>query len=119
MDDLYKESISKISYYCQSAYTSINLFNDLIKSRKYSLLDNVLIKIIDDISNCIKFYLKTDMSVESVDRMNCKLQLILDGYENKDYFYMNDVLQYEVIKEIEYVFHEIQVVIENKLNHTL
>ena len=116
MENSYTQSISKISYYCQSTYTSINLFNDLVQNRNYLLLDNLLNTIIDYLSNCIKFYLQTDMNVEIVYNINYKLQLILKGYENKDYFYIKDVFEYEIIQDIEYIFQEIQFIIENRYN---
>ncbi len=40
-----KNSVLKTSYYCQSIYTSINLFNDFVEKRKYLMLDNLLIKL--------------------------------------------------------------------------
>lgn len=110
-----KNSVLKTSYYCQSIYTSINLFNDFVEKRKYLMLDNLLIKIIDDISQCIKFYSTINENLCIIDTINSKLQLIVDGYENKDYFYIRDVLEYEIIINIEDIFKEIKFNIENEV----
>lgn len=110
-----RNSILKTSYYCQSIYTSINLFNDFVEKRKYLMLDDLLIKVIDDISQCIKFYSKVNENLSIINTINSKLQLILEGYENKDYFYIRDIFEYEIIKNIEEIFKEIKFNIENKI----
>ena len=110
-----KNSVLKTSYYCQSIYTSINLFNDFVEKRKYLMLDNLLIKIIDDISQCIRFYSTINENLCIIDTINSKLKLIVDGYENRDYFYIRDVFEYEIIRNIEDIFKEIKFNIENEV----
>lgn len=109
-----KNSVLKTSYYCQSIYTAINLFNDFVEKRKYLMLDDLLMKIIDDITQCISYYSRISINLDIVDSINLKLELIVDGYKNKDYFYIKDIFEYEIIKYIEIIFEEIKLNIQNK-----
>lgn len=102
------ESIKKASYYCQSCYTSMELFNDLVENRKLELLNPLLAKIIEDISNLIRFYSNINSQDLLISDMNSKLEIFLDGYENLDYYYIKDIFSYEMIPVVENIFNEIK-----------
>lgn len=107
------ESIKKCSYYCQSCYTSMHLFNELVQGRKLDVLDSLLMKIIEDITKLIKFYSELSLSPSSINNINSKLELMLEGYENSDYFYIKDVFEYEILPIVENIFNEIKKIIFN------
>lgn len=119
MDNLIiKNNILKTSYYCQSIYTSIHLFNDLVKGRKYELLNELILKIIEDISNCLNFYSQVNKDVLIINNVNNMLEKIFDGYKNLDYFYVRDILIYEVIDIIENIFENLRnVITEQKIEN--
>jgi len=107
------EAIKKTSYYCQSCYTSMHLFSDLVENRKLDLLDNLLIKIIEDVTNLMNFYSKLDLSLTVINTINNNLELVVEGYSNLDYFYIRDVFEYEILPIVEDIFNEIKTQISN------
>ena len=109
-----EQAISKTSYYCQSIYTTINLFNDLVENRNYKLLNDLLIKIIEDTSQCINYYSQIKYNIMIIDNINHKLELLMDGYKNSDYFYIKDIFSYELIPIINEIFDELKKSIMNK-----
>lgn len=109
-----KEYIVKTSYYCQSVYTSINLYMQLVEIRKYDILSNLLMKIIEDTSQCINFYAKLNFEISLVGSVNNSLKLLIDAYSNLDYFYIKDILEYELLKNIENIFENLKFLINNK-----
>lgn len=109
-----KEYVVKTSYYCQSVYTSIDLYIQLIDIRKYDILNNLFIKIIEDTTQCVNFYSKLDFQVLLLDNINNSLKLLVDAYSNLDYFYIKDILEYELLKNIEIIFKNLKFLIENK-----
>lgn len=111
-----KDIIKKLSYYCQSCYTSMHLFNDLVENRKLEVLNDLLMKIIEDITNLMKFYSELNLSVSVISNINNKLELVMDGYTNSDYFYIKDIFEYEVIPIIEEIFNEAKKIIFDENN---
>lgn len=111
-----KEVIKKVSYYCQSCYTSMHLFEDLVKNRKLEVINELIMKIVEDITNLMKFYLELNLSSYVISSMNNKLELVIDGYANLDYFYLKDVFEYEILPIVENVFDEIKSIISNENN---
>lgn len=106
--------ILKTSYYCQSLYTSINVFIEITEMRKYDILSNLLMKIIEDTSQCINFYSKLNFQVSLIDNINNSLKLLIDAYSNLDYFYIKDILEYELLNNIENIFENLKFFINNK-----
>lgn len=111
-----KDIIKKLSYYCQSCYTSMHLFNDLVQNRKLEVLDTLLIKIIEDITNLMKFYSELNLSVPVINNINNKLELVMEGYTNSDYYYIKDIFEYEILPVIEGIFSEVKKIIFNEDN---
>ena len=104
-----KQKIVKTSYYCQSVYTSIDLFIEFTDMRKYDVLNELLMKIIEDISECIKYYSNLNLDMSLIYEINNNLNFLLEGYSNKDYFYIRDILEYEIQKNIEAAFKNLEV----------
>lgn len=111
-----KDIIKKLSYYCQSCYTSMHLFNDLVENRKLEVLNDLLMKIIEDITNLMKFYSELNLSVSVISNINNKLELVMDGYTNSDYFYIKDIFEYEILPIIEDIFNEVKKIVFNENN---
>lgn len=110
------DAIEKLSYYCQSCYTSMELYKELVEGRKLEPASILLIKIVNDLESLIEFYQKVNSSAEKIDCINSKLEIFMDGYENLDYFYIKDIFQYEMIPLIEDIFNEIKKIILDKGN---
>lgn len=109
--------ISRVSYYCQSIYTTANLYIELTELRKYSLLNELIIKIVEDTSSCITNYSKINGDVGIVEKINEDLNLVVCAYSNSDYFYIKDILEYELLKKVENIFDWIKILIEEKNNY--
>lgn len=107
------EVIKKLSYYCQSCHTSMSLFNDLVINRKLDVIDALLVKIIEDLSNLMKFYSALNLSASTINDMNGKLQLFMEAYENSDYYYIRDIFKYEMIPLVESIFVEVKNIVYN------
>lgn len=107
------EIIKKSSYYCQSCYTSMHAFNELVQNRKLEVLDSLLMKIMEDITNLMKFYTELNLSVSTISNLNSKLELFMDGYTNSDYYYIKDIFDYEILPVVEDIFNEIKKIIAN------
>lgn len=111
-----KDIIKKLSYYCQSCYTSMHLFNELIQGRKLEVVNDLIIKIVEDINNLMRFYSELNLSTDVINNMNSKLELVIEGYANLDYYYMKDIFEYEILPIVEEVFNEIKKIISNQNN---
>lgn len=103
IDEKKIEIYKKISYFAQSSFSSIQVYKNLILSRKLDLSNELLFKIIEDIAEMIKYYMQIEGSLNNI---NNKLELILEAYQNLDYYLIKDILEYDVLPMIEDVFEE-------------
>lgn len=107
-------SIKNLSYYCQSCYTSINIFNNYTIMRKIDILEPLLVKIVEDFTNLTKYYSELPLDLSVINNFNRGLQSVIEGYSNSDYYYIKDVFEYDIIPIIEQIFNEIKGIIEEE-----
>lgn len=112
-----KEYVVKTSYYCQCVYTSIDLYIQFIEVRKYDILSDLLMKIIEDTTQCINYYSELNFEISLLDDINSSLKLLIDAYSNFDYFYIKDILEYDLLKKIENIFINLKGFIEDKCDY--
>ena len=108
IDETKIESYKKFSYYCQSAYNSIQVYLELILKRKLELSNQILFKIIEDIDNMIKYYNNIGKEPSNIEFLNKKLEILFQGVENMDYYFIRDVFEYEMLPTLEGLFNEVK-----------
>lgn len=113
IDEKRIEIYKKISYFSQSSFSSIQVYKNLITNRKLDLSNNILFKIIEDITEMLKYYAEINGNINIIASINNKLQLILEGYKNIDYYLIRDVLEYEIEPFIDEIFDEMRKDIYN------
>ncbi|UZQ50521.1 hypothetical protein [Clostridium kluyveri] len=108
------DDIENLSYYCQNCHTSMEVYNELVQNRKLETASILLTKIINNITILIELYQRINSSVKKIEYINSKLEILMDGYENMDYFYIKDIFEYEMLPLTKEIFEEIKEIIFTK-----
>jgi len=110
------ESYKKFSYFCQSAYNSIQVYLELVLKRKIELANQMMFKVLDDIDNMIKHYNNISNDFSKMDILNSKLEFLFEGIKNTDYYLIRDVFEYEILPILEDIFENFKKDIYNVIS---
>lgn len=108
MDERMMESYKKVSYFTQSSFSSIQVYKNLITSRKLELSNQLLFKIIENITQMLMYYSEICENSNIIIGINNKLEFVLDAYKNSDYYLIRDILEYDMLPVIEGIFRDIE-----------
>ncbi|EYE88821.1 hypothetical protein Q428_05905 [Fervidicella metallireducens AeB] len=116
IDEVKIESYKKFSYFCQSAYNSIQIYLELIKKRKIELANQMMFKVLDDIENMIKHYNNISRDFSKINILNSKFEFLFEGIKNMDYYLIRDVFEYEMLPILEDIFKDFKKDIYNVIS---